>query len=342
MSQMVVEARRGAVVESRHRGHVAVVNVNRERIAYAGDPAYYTFARSTAKLLQAIPLLEADGDRQFQLDDKMVALVCASHNGEDAHAALANEILQRIGLDESALRCGVHEPFDPETANRLKKAGLPFTPLRNNCSGKHAGMLALSRLLEHSGAGVPYTSITHPVQQLMLDTVSEMCGVPVEQIALGTDGCGVPVFAVPLEALAYAYARLGKPDSLPGQRAEACRRIIGAVARQPYYVAGNERFDTRLIEATQGRIIGKMGAEGIFALAIPEQGWGIAVKIEDGSLRALYPAVIETLLQLDMLREEEIMQLHEFHHPVITNCHQAAVGEIHPVIELTWTGSDPQ
>jgi L-asparaginase II len=284
--------------------------------------------------LQAIPLLEANDGFSGQFDDKMIALMCASHNGEDAHAALAKDILNLVGLGESALKCGVHEPFHQPTADRLKKTGLPSTPLRNNCSGKHSGMLALSKLLDLVNRVEPYTALDHPVQQLMLNTVADMCGIPAGQISIGTDGCGVPVFAVPLEALAYAYARLGQPKELPERRAQACRRILNAVAKQPYYVAGSDRFDTRLIEVTQGRIIGKMGAEGMFALTIPERGWGIALKIEDGTMRALYPAVVETLIQLDLLSNEEIKQLKPFHEPRVKNCHQADVGYIRPVLKL--------
>lgn len=337
MAPILVEVLRGSMTESVHRGHIAVVDANHNQVASAGDPAYYTFARSTAKLLQAIPLLEMGGELHYQLDDKMIALLCASHNGEDPHADLALDILHRIGMDETALRCGVHDPLHLPTANRLKEAGIPITQLRNNCSGKHSGMLALSRLLEAEAAAqepTPYIERSHPVQIRMLNLMSDMCGIPAEQITLGTDGCGVPVFAVPLMSLAYAYARLGRPTGLPEKRALACQRILAAIAKEPYYVAGSERFDTRLAEVTQGRIIGKMGAEGLFALTVPEKGWGAALKIEDGATRAIYPAVVEMLIQLDMLRSEEIKLLEPFHHPKVTNCNGTTVGEIKPVLKL--------
>jgi L-asparaginase II len=328
----LIEVFRGTCMESRHSGHIAIVDIDKNLIAGAGDTDYYTFARSTAKLLQAIPLIEAGGTVRYRLDDKQIALMCASHNGEDEHADLANRMLHLLGLDEAALRCGVHEPFDRLTANRLKREGVPSTPLRNNCSGKHTGMLALAQMLGNP-AGT-YVAADHPVQQLMLKIVSEMSGVPQEHIELGTDGCGVPVFALPLEALAYAYARLGQPRDLTNLRADACRTIINAIAREPYYVAGSGRFDTRLVQVTKGRIIGKMGAEGLFAFTIPERGWGGALKIEDGAERALYPAVMETLIQLDVLLEEEIQELSPFHRPLITNCHNAVVGEIRPSFKL--------
>ncbi|SFL48072.1 asparaginase [Paenibacillus sp. 1_12] len=331
---MIIHILRGALTESRHIAHVAVMDINRKLIASAGDSCYYTFARSTAKLLQAIPLLEAGGAERLHLDDKQIALLCASHNGEDDHARMVNHTLHQLELDESALCCGVHEPFHEPTAERLKQSNQPISPLRNNCSGKHTGMLALAQILEVSTQS--YIEITHPVQQRMLHIIADMSNISSEQITLGTDGCGVPVFAMPLEALAYAYAQLGNPINLSPSRAEACNRIIGAISREPYYLAGSDRFDTRLIEVTKGRIIGKMGAEGIFALCIPEKSWGIALKIEDGAKRALYPAVMETLIQLKLLQEQEIEALRSFHQPDIRNCHDQIVGSIQPNAMLKW------
>ncbi|MCU6795246.1 asparaginase [Paenibacillus sp. WQ 127069] len=325
---------RGALTESRHIVHLAVMDINRKLIVSAGDSTLYTFARSTAKLLQAIPLLEAGGAERLHLDDKQITLLCASHNGEDEHARLVDHTLHQLDLDESALCCEVHEPFHEPTAERLKQANQPPTPLRNNCSGKHTGMLALAQIMGVSNQS--YIEINHPVQQRMLHVIADMSRMMPEQITLGTDGCGVPVFAMPLEALAFAYAQLGNPVNQSASRSEACNRIIGAISREPYYIAGSDRFDTRLIEVTNGRIIGKMGAEGLFALTIPEKSWGIALKIEDGALRALYPAVMETLIQLNLLQEQEIVALHSFHRPAIKNCHDQIVGSIQPNALLKW------
>lgn len=331
-SQIVITALRGPLTESVHRGHVAVVNIRRETVASAGNPDYVTFARSAAKPLQAIPLVEAGGSSRYRLTDKQIALLCSSHNGEDEHAAEASAILQALGLDETALTCGVHDPYHQPTADRLKAQGAAPSPLRNNCSGKHAGMLALARMLDVLPDS--YAESSHPVQQRMLQVISGLADLPAEEITLGTDGCGVPVFALPLSALAYAYARLGKPEGLPQPRAEACRHIVESIRKEPFYVAGTGRFDTRLIEVTQGRILGKMGAEGVFALTIPAQGLGIAVKIEDGAMRALYPAVTETLVQLGLLSASEADALSEFHKPFIVNCQQAVVGQLLPVLRL--------
>lgn len=193
-------------------------------------------------------------------------------------------------------------------------------------------MLALARM---TGAPIDqYTLPSHPVQQKMLHTIADMCGVSEESIQMGTDGCGVPVFAVPLSALAYAYARLGSPEELQPLRSEACKKIIGAIRQAPYYVAGTDRFDTRLIEITNGRIIGKMGAEGVYAATVPEKGLGLALKIEDGAERALYPAAAEALWQLGLLSEAEYEQLEPFHHPAVVNRKGEKVGFIRPSFRL--------
>ncbi|CAG7622741.1 asparaginase [Paenibacillus allorhizosphaerae] len=331
-AEILVEVTRGEMTESIHRGHMAVVDFRRHTIAFTGNPDYYTYARSTAKPIQAIPLIEAGGLERYALTPAELALCCASHNGESAHAETALALLRKAGFDESALSCGVHEPFYKPAAEAIKQSGLTVTPLHNNCSGKHAGMLALSALMQ--APTQQYTASAHPVQIKMLQTVADMCGVPTESIGLGTDGCGVPVFALPLAALAYGYARLGNPEELPRPRADACRQIIGAIRTAPYYVAGTGRYDTRLIEVTGGRIVGKMGAEGVYALTVPQEGIGLALKIEDGSERALYPAATEALLQLGLLKSSEAEQLEPFHRPAVTNRRGETVGAILPVFRL--------
>ncbi|WP_284638909.1 asparaginase [Paenibacillus silviterrae] len=331
-SDIVVTVTRGPLTESMHRGHIAVVDIHGELQAFTGNPDYYGFIRSTAKPLQAIPLAESNAWHRLGLSAEQTALLCASHNGEDEHTAAALSILQQLSLDVSALQCGIHEPFYKPAADALKRQGSEPTPLHNNCSGKHAGMLALSTAI---GASIQqYTSLDHPVQQKMLQTVSEMSGMAVQDIRIGTDGCGVPVFAMPLSALAYAYARLGDPRHLSPERAGACRTLLTAMQKVPFYVAGSERYDTLLAKATHGRIIGKMGAEAVYAATVPERGLGIAVKIEDGHPRALYPAITEALAQLGLLTGEELSELAEFHRPAVRNHRGEEVGRIEPVFRL--------
>lgn len=331
-SDNIVRVYRGNITESIHRFHLAVVNAGGALLHGAGNPGLLTFARSTAKLIQSLPVIESGAADHFGLSDAEIALCCASHNGEDQHVSTAQGILGKLGYHHMHLQCGAHEPYHAPTAQAMRERGEAPTALHNNCSGKHSGMLALSA---HLGASPDtYMSIQHPVQQLMLDAVCAMTGVPKPQMQLGIDGCGVPVFGMPIDRLALAFARLGSPDELPQAHANACQRIVAAVRKYPQFLAGSDRFDTRLIEVTGGRIIGKMGAEGIFALTIPEQGLGFVLKIEDGNIRALYPAVIEALKQLNLLSESEVNDLASFHTPAVHNWQGTEVGIIRPYFQL--------
>ncbi|WP_108722178.1 asparaginase [Gorillibacterium timonense] len=326
--QPVITVYRGGMVESEHFVHIAAVKLDESNVASCGDAERWIYARSSAKPLQAIPLVESGAMETFGLTDAELALVAASHNGEERHVTLAAGILAKLGLDASALKCGAHDPYHKPTAEAMKAAGIKPTALHNNCSGKHSGMLALAKAI---GAPVEdYMSVRHPVQQRMLAAISSMSGIPADRIRLGTDGCGVPVFGLPLASLALAYARLGTPDDLEPVRANACRRIVGAIRENPECLAGDDRFDTQLIRATSGKLIGKLGADGVFAVAMPGTGCGLAVKIGDGGVRALYPAVTEALLQLGWLSADEAGKLADFHRPALLNWQGTVVGEIVP------------
>lgn len=331
-SDSIVRVYRGGITESIHRVHLAVVNAEGALLHGAGDPGLLTFARSTAKPIQALPVIESGAAAHFGLSDAEIALCCASHNGEAKHVSTAQGILGKLGFHHTHLQCGAHEPYHAPTAQAMRERGESPTTLHNNCSGKHSGMLALCA---HLGASPDtYMSIQHPVQQLMLEAVCAMTGIPKSQMQLGVDGCGVPVFGMPIDRLALAFARLGSPDELTQARASACQRIVAAVRKYPQFLAGSDRFDTRLIEVTGGRMIGKMGAEGIFALTIPGQGFGFVLKIEDGHIRALYPAVVEALKQLNLLSEFEVNELASFYTPTVHNWQGTEVGIIRPDFQL--------
>ncbi len=330
--ETIVRITRGPLAESVHRGHIAVVDSGGTVLKHVGDASYKTFARSTAKLLQAIPVIESGAAERYELSDKEIAIVCASHSGEQEHVETVRNLLMRADISPKRLQCGPHEPLYRPAAVRMRESGEKPTALHNNCSGKHTGMLLLAK---HTGSPLEsYMSPDHPVQRMMLETVSDMSGVPADEIALGTDGCGVPVFGLPLDKLAYAFARLGSGTGLSAKRAEACQRIVAAIGRFPYYLAGTDRFDTRLIEVTKGRLIGKGGAEGVFTVAVPDKGLGIALKAEDGNQRAVYPAVVETLKQLDLLVGSELEQLKPFHFPDIHNWSGNVVGKTEPAFRL--------
>jgi L-asparaginase II len=328
----LVAVTRGPLVECVHRGHIAVVDTDGRLLWRAGDPTFHTFARSAAKPLQALPVLESGAADRFGFSERELVLLCASHNGEERHVHTAQSMLGKIGLGAESLQCGAHYPFHRPTAEAMCARGEKPASLHNNCSGKHSGMLALAVALGADIGG--YLAPEHPVQRRMLAAVSDMSGIAAADIAIGVDGCGVPVFGLPLAALAAAYARLGRPDALPEPRRTACTRLVQAIRRHPDYIAGDDRFDTQLVRATNGRIIGKMGAEGVFAVAVPERGWGIAVKIEDGAQRALYPAAAEALRQLGLLAETELAALAAFHRPVQRNWQGTEVGAIVPEFEL--------
>ncbi|MCL6459908.1 MAG: asparaginase [Gorillibacterium sp.] len=332
LKQQAVKIYRGKLAESTHLIHIAVTDTAGTLLYSVGNPERITFARSSAKPLQAIAVVESGAIDHFGFTAAELALLCSSHNGETYHVELVAKMLAKLKLTDEDLQCGAHDPYYPPAAEALKAAGVSAGPLHNNCSGKHAGMLALALMLGAKTEGYP--SPHHPVQEHMLAIISTMSNIPIADIVLGTDGCGVPVFGLPLHALAYAYARLGRPEGLATEHATACGRIVDAIRKHPIALAGTDRFDTRLVEVTQGRLIGKLGAEGVFAVTAPTEGLGLAIKIEDGTARALYPAVTEALHQLNLLSAEEFTALAQFHHPYLTNWQGTRVGQIIPEFVL--------
>lgn len=344
------ELTRGKTVESIHDGAVAVVDVHGNLLAWYGDPDAVTFLRSSAKPFQVLPFVEHGGPEAYQLTPREIALMCASHSGTDEHVSVVEEIQAKTGVTEGDLLCGVHEPGHAPTAEALRERREAPTSNRHNCSGKHTGMLAYSRLLAKRGVSVEgwsYLDLEHPVQQEILQTFADMCRVPAESVAVGIDGCSAPNFAVPLHNAALAFARLCNPEAggvtLP-ERAAACRTIASAMTAHPDMVGGPGRFDTRLMEVSAGRILIKAGAEGYQGiglmpdvLAPGSPAVGIALKIGDGDARAkVRPAVVlEVLRQLGALTEPEQNALSEFgpSFPVY-NWRKLVVGEGRPCFQL--------
>jgi L-asparaginase II len=324
-SEILVHVKRGNIVECAHRGNIAVVDYKGNILAAAGNPNHVTYARSTVKPLQALPLLESGAAKRFKLTDEEIAVVCASHSGQDIHV-----------LDVGFIQCGPHAPFHKVTAQEMREKGEKPTSLHNNCSGKHSGMLALGQHLEANLA--VYLDLHNPIQQRMQKTIAEMCGMSPDQMETGVDGCGVPVFAMPMNKLAYAMARLGCSNELPSSRAEHCRRIISSIQRYPTHLAGENRFDTELMKLTDSKIIAKSGAEGIFALIMPERKASIVIKLEDGGNRGVFPTVVETLKQLKWIEPALLEQLKSFHQPENVNWAGTKVGEIRSVFQLQING----
>ncbi|HEX6938419.1 MAG TPA: asparaginase [Longimicrobiales bacterium] len=335
---MRVEVVRGATVESVHRVHVAVVDATGRLQASAGDPRITTFARSSIKAIQALPLVEDGGAERFGLSDEELALCCASHSGEPHHVEAARSILRKAGASEDALACGAHAPFHGPSARALTRAGIEPGRIHNNCSGKHAGMLALARL--HDWPTADYHEAAHPVQQRMLAEVSRWTEVPAARIATGVDGCGVVTFALPLTGLAGAFARFcaAGAGSAGGAGAGAAgpgpTRLVAAMRRHPEYVAGTDRLCTELMRVTGGRIIAKVGAEGVYVAGVPAEGLGLALKVEDGAQRAVEPALLGVLRELGLLVAEEYAALERYAEPALTNTRGERVGSIRPVVAL--------
>jgi L-asparaginase II len=336
----LVEVRRGPIVESRHRGHIAAVDGEGRLVASLGEPDTVTYLRSSAKPFQAVPLVTSGAADRFRMNEAELAVACGSHSGEDLHAAAVAHLLEKIGLDESFLKCGVHDPFDRATAERLRARGESPGVLRNNCSGKHAGMLALAR---HLGSPPEaYDDPAGPVQQAILRVVSQFSGLPAGEIALGTDGCGVPVFGVPVRSMALMYARLVAPPANFDQATRAaCARLVAAMTAHPELVGGTvERFDTEVMRAVQGLAVSKIGAEGVYTAGVrPCERWpkglGLAFKIEDGEdRRARSTIAIESLRQLGVLDGDAQKSLSPYASFPVLNHRGEIVGQIRASFEL--------
>jgi L-asparaginase II len=318
---VVVE--RGSYVESRHRAHAAIVDVRRGLVGAARDPSLVTAWRSCAKPFQVMPLLEAGGFEELGWCEDELALACASHAGEPEHVAVAESMLKDLGLEEGDLACGPHEPLSKRGQRALRESGNPPSRLHNNCSGKHAAMLARAHVAQWETNG--YERLDHPVQQGCLATISTWTGVPVERIPSAIDGCGVPVFFLPLEAMAAAYARFA--DAIR-DASEVPSRIAAAMRTRPFLVGGSDRFDTIVLEETGGQVISKIGAEGVHCVAIPERRLGFALKVEDGASRAHYPIAVHLIQRLGGLPDPLPPRLQDYARPRIRNTRGETVGEV--------------
>jgi L-asparaginase II len=331
----MVDVSRGGIVESFHEGVAAVANVSGDVLTVFGSEDYVTFLRSSAKPFQAIPLIESGAAAHYGFSDRQIAVICASHAGSDEHVEVTHSILQKIGLKESDLRCGTHPPSDRTASRRLIAAGEDPTPLRHNCSGKHAGMLALARYIE--APIQTYLEPENPVQQLILNAFAEMVSMKTEDIIVGIDGCSAPNFAVPIGKTATAYARLMDPAQFSSERAESCRTIVRAMTSYPEMVSGEGRFDTQLMQVTSTRMLSKGGAEGYQGLGIPSgsinpgsPALGVAIKVLDGDTanRARPVAAISVLNGLGVLPRQEREQLKRFDSRILFNQSDLPVGEI--------------
>jgi L-asparaginase II len=331
---VLVEVTRGARVESRHRGAVAVCDSDGRVVFALGDCDAAVFPRSAIKAFQALPLIESGAADRYGLTKAEIALACASHSGEPIHAGTALAMLKKCGRGVEALECGVHWPSSNEAARTLASKGVEPSALHNNCSGKHAGFVCLSCAAAVEPGG--YIAPDHFVQCEVRAAIEDMTKTPLTDPGLrAIDGCAIPTYAIPLKALAQGFARFGAGDRLTPARAAATRRIREAVAAHPEMVAGTGRFDTVVMKALGLRAFVKTGAEGVYCAALPELGLGVAIKCEDGAGRAAETATAALISRFLPLNEQEHAALAPRLEPPLHNWNGVQVGQIRPSAALT-------
>jgi L-asparaginase II len=326
---------RGDAIDSVHYGSVAVVDREGRVLFAAGDPHYLTTTRSALKPLQALPFVAGGGVERFGYSLPQMALLCASHSGEPRHVAAVADMLERADCIPDQLQCGVHPPLYYTACEQPLPPAAKFTTLHHNCSGKHTGMLAYCRQ-----CGLPtdtYLAFDHPLQQAIRQAVAHLTGVQERALVAGIDGCSAPNYAVPLDRLAYAYARLatGADDSRYGA---APGRLAAAMTAHPEMVSGEKRNDLTLMHAGRGDWVTKVGAEGVQAVGIRSKGWGVALKVVDGNARGLHPATVAVLDQLGVLDDGQRAELLPWREPAIRNYRGTVTGRVEPVVRLEARG----
>ena len=338
---VLVEALRGGMVESLHRGALAVVDAQGHVHTTLGDIERPIFPRSAVKVLQALPLVASGAAERFGLTDAELALACASHGGEPQHAETAAAMLAKAGLGPEALECGAHWPYHESSQRALAAAGAEPSALHNNCSGKHAGFVCLGCGLAGRGGASDYlrgyVKPDHPVMREVTASLQDATGFDLAQAARGTDGCSIPTYAVPLRHLAHAFAKVATGQGLDADRARAARRLREAVARAPQMVAGTGRFDSRVMLRFGERVFCKVGAEGVYCAALPEQGLGVAIKMDDGNTARAAEVVMAAIIErlVPMRDESEAAFMREASDVLLRNWNGLEVGRLRAGEALT-------
>jgi L-asparaginase II len=317
---------RGDRVESVHHIAACAVDAAGDVVFSLGDIESPIFLRSSAKPFIAAAVIAAGARERFHLEPHEIAVMAASHAGQAFHVAAVKSILSKIGMDESALQCGAHAPYNVEAARDLERNGVAPSALHNNCSGKHAGILALCKI---AGADPStYTDVENPAQRRILALCARASDTRVDDFALGIDGCGIPVYATPIRNAAISFMRLATLRGMAPDDAQALRIVRDAMIAHPEYVSGTGEFDTRLMESASGEIACKSGAEGVHGTAAIDRGTGLIVKVVDGAARPRGPAVLAALRRLDLLGEAALTKLADLERPIVYNRAGRAVGEI--------------
>lgn len=330
MSEVLLNYTRAGKVESIHRGDIIAVDITGKIVDVVGDKDKKMFWRSAAKPFQALPFVKEGGLEKYNITQKELALLVSSHSGEVMHVELVESILAKVGLTTSVLNCGPARPMNGKAAKVLTENKEKPAAVHNACSGKHSGMIALCQLLGIAVDG--YTKPEHQVQKIMHASVASAAKVKPEELEIGIDGCGVPVFYLPMYNMSLAYARLARPEAGAwGEYETAARTIRDAMLAYPEIVAGTGRIDTEVMQLTKGRILAKIGAEAVYCLASVENGIGITFKIEDGSYRAINPVVIGVLKRMQLLQDDEYNILLEKFPPILKNHRGDIIGTVETV-----------
>lgn len=327
----LIELFRGGILENQHAGSIAVVDRSGRLLAFAGDPHWTTFTRSTLKALQALPFLEGGGLEHFGFDSEQVALMCASHNGEDRHVGIVDRMLHQTGLGTGALRCGCHVPLRFSFFEQAPPDGMAFDARYNNCSGKHAGFLAYC--VQHGLSLEDYTDVDHPLQQAIRRDVARAVGLPAEALKAGIDGCSAPNYAMPLSRLAYGYARLAQGGADP-ELGASFAVLSNAMTTHPDVVSGAGRNDLEFMQAGRGDWVSKVGADGVQVVGSRDRGQAFAIKIIDANKPALFAAAVETMEQLGWLDDTQRELLRPWRAQALINARGLQVGERRTVFRL--------
>ncbi len=349
LTQPILELIRGSVIEATHFGSIAVVDSTGKLLHSLGDPDTVAFLRSSAKPFQALPFVEQGGVEHYNYTQAELALSCASHETSQLHLDTVQAMQAKIGIEEKYLQCGPHLPGDANKLKQVIKEDIEPTSNFNNCSGKHTTMLAFAKM-----RGLPlenYLDFDHPIQKEILKTFSEMCGIEMDKVELGIDGCSAPNFAIPLVHAALGMARICDPRGLGEARAVACKKITAAMAAHPEMISNYGEFDCELMKVGEGKIITKRGAEGFQIIGLMpgvygDKGVGIAFKVTDGdkssmsdklvtSTRVRPSVALEILSQLNVLNEEQLKSLASFGPAkILKNYAGLVTGKSQPVFRL--------
>lgn len=332
MSEILAEVYRNKTVESVHYGSIVVSDKDGAVLWACGDPDLITYTRSSAKAFQFLPVYESGAVKRYGFSLQQVAIMLGSHTGTPEHEQTTKSNLDLIGLDESYLKCGTHVPIYLQEKGYVPVEGQKFSSLAHNCSGKHSGQLALS--LHIGDDPKDYIEPDSKTQQMVKRAVAEAYDYPIDKIQMGIDGCSLPNFALPLRNMAKSYARLVTKTADSAIRREAYQTVVSAMQQYPVMVSGPGRCDLAVTEASGGDVILKVGGEAVEVIGILSKGLGIAIKISDGDMRALWPVIIETLRQLGVFSDAQVTALAKFSRPQLHNFRQIRVGEIVPCFKL--------